>query len=162
MHCLHASTQRGWAVGMSTARPVPTLPDKPQPPSQTLHAQVRVNGPGGPIPMPGLLAKWYGEMGGTATLMGKPAPAIYEAAMSALDLSPKDVIAIGDSLEHDIAGAAAAGIDSLLIAGGIHAADLGVEPGARQGPVNVDRGALAQLCERHHASPTYVAGFLEW
>mmetsp|Transcript_8383 Transcript_8383/g.25318 ORF Transcript_8383/g.25318 Transcript_8383/m.25318 type:complete len:428 (-) Transcript_8383:263-1546(-) len=123
---------------------------------------VRVNGPGGPIPMPGLLAKWYGEMGGTATLMGKPAPAIYEAAMSALDLSPKDVIAIGDSLEHDIAGAAAAGIDSLLIAGGIHAADLGVEPGARQGPVNVDRGALAQLCERHHASPTYVAGFLEW
>ncbi len=38
-------------------------------------------------------------------LLGKPAPVIYEAAMQLLGLtSPGEVLAIGDSLEHDIAG----------------------------------------------------------
>ena len=39
-------------------------------------------------------------------LLGKPAQVIYQAAMQLLDLhDPKDLVAIGDSLEHDIAGA---------------------------------------------------------
>ena len=33
----------------------------------------------------------------------------------------------GDSLEHDVAGANNAGISSVFIAGGIHAAELGLE-----------------------------------
>lgn len=38
-------------------------------------------------------------------LLGKPAPAIYQAAMQLLDIDdPKQLVAIGDSLEHDIAG----------------------------------------------------------
>ena len=38
--------------------------------------------------------------------LGKPAPAIYDAAMQLLDVTdPKQVVAIGDSLIHDIAGA---------------------------------------------------------
>jgi len=38
-------------------------------------------------------------------LLGKPAPAIYEAAMEMLEVeNPKEVLAIGDSMEHDIAG----------------------------------------------------------
>jgi ribonucleotide monophosphatase NagD (HAD superfamily) len=36
------------------------------------------------------------------------------------------ILAIGDSLRTDIAGAAGAGIDSLLIAGGIHADEFGL------------------------------------
>lgn len=38
-------------------------------------------------------------------LLGKPAPAIYEVAMQMLEVeNPKEVLAIGDSMEHDIAG----------------------------------------------------------
>ena len=38
-------------------------------------------------------------------LLGKPASAIYEVAMEMLEVTdPKQVLAIGDSAEHDIAG----------------------------------------------------------
>jgi FMN phosphatase YigB (HAD superfamily) len=38
-------------------------------------------------------------------MLGKPSPVIYDAAMQLLDVSdPKQVVAIGDSLMHDIAG----------------------------------------------------------
>jgi len=38
-------------------------------------------------------------------LLGKPAPVIYEVAMEMLGVeNPKEVLAIGDSMEHDIAG----------------------------------------------------------
>ena len=37
--------------------------------------------------------------------LGKPAPAIYDAAMQLLEMTdPTQVVAIGDSLIHDIAG----------------------------------------------------------
>lgn len=71
--------------------------------------------------MPGALAQHYEQCGGTAWLMGKPAAAIYEIALRDLDLAPRDVLAIGDSIEHDVAGAHAAGIDALFITSGIHA-----------------------------------------
>jgi ribonucleotide monophosphatase NagD (HAD superfamily) len=41
---------------------------------------------------------------------------------------------VGDSLEHDIVGANAAGIDSIFVIGGIHAKDLGLKPTASDGP----------------------------
>ena len=37
-------------------------------------------------------------------LMGKPSPLIYEAAGRLLDLAPADLVAVGDSIEHDIGG----------------------------------------------------------
>ena len=38
-------------------------------------------------------------------LLGKPAPAIYKVAMEMLSAEdPQHVLAIGDSMEHDIAG----------------------------------------------------------
>ncbi|MEW5299865.1 MAG: hypothetical protein WDW38_010797 [Sanguina aurantia] len=79
------------------------------------------------ITMPGTLARQYSQAGGGPVIvMGKPGSIIYAACTSLLPdgLLPADVLAIGDSLEHDIAGAAAAGFDSLLIAGGIHAWEL--------------------------------------
>ena len=50
------------------------------------------------------LAQMYASMGGMVRLMGKPDAVIYEAAMRALGLAPGQVLAVGDSLEHDIAG----------------------------------------------------------
>ncbi|MFO7567775.1 MAG: HAD family hydrolase [Enhygromyxa sp.] len=46
----------------------------------------------------------------------KPAPAIFEATLRALELGPEQVMMIGDSPEQDIAGAAALGISTCWIA----------------------------------------------
>jgi ribonucleotide monophosphatase NagD (HAD superfamily) len=79
--------------------------------------------------MPGTLAKWYQAAGGEVHLMGKPAHIIYDAAFAELghQINRSQVLAIGDSLEHDIMGARMAGIDAVFVAGGIHAVEFGLE-----------------------------------
>jgi HAD superfamily hydrolase (TIGR01459 family) len=70
----------------------------------------------------GRIAEIYASMGGLVTYVGKPYPAIYEAALSAMGNPVKSrVICIGDSVEHDIAGAASAGLKCALVRTGIHA-----------------------------------------
>jgi HAD superfamily hydrolase (TIGR01459 family) len=112
--------------------------------------------------MPGTLARWYAEAGGEVHLMGKPAAIIYEGALEMLDLPAREIIAIGDSLEHDIAGAAAAGVNSLFIAGGIHAKELGVggpeAPGWGAGGAE-EEARLAALCEGFDAHPRYCTPY---
>jgi ribonucleotide monophosphatase NagD (HAD superfamily) len=39
------------------------------------------------------------------------------------------ILAVGDSLRTDIAGADAAGLDSLFVVAGIHATEFGISPG---------------------------------
>ena len=41
-------------------------------------------------------------------LLGKPASVIYETAMEMLGLPADQVLAVGDSIEHDVAGAQSA------------------------------------------------------
>jgi putative hydrolase of the HAD superfamily len=45
----------------------------------------------------------------------KPDPAIFEVALQRAGCAPADALAVGDSPEEDLAGAAAAGIPALLI-----------------------------------------------
>lgn len=45
----------------------------------------------------------------------KPAREIFAAALAALGVSPEQVLHVGDSLEEDVAGARAAGIEAMLI-----------------------------------------------
>jgi HAD superfamily hydrolase (TIGR01459 family) len=59
---------------------------------------------------PGQIAQRYETIGGTVRWHGKPHPGIYQACF-ALYPAARRIIGIGDSLHHDIAGAAAAGID---------------------------------------------------
>ena len=74
----------------------------------------------------GALAKWYEEAGGRVRWHGKPFRSVYDSCLRLLDIADRSrVLAVGDSLRTDIAGAARAGIDSLLIAGGIHAEEFG-------------------------------------
>jgi HAD superfamily hydrolase (TIGR01459 family) len=72
----------------------------------------------------GALAAWYEAQGGEVRWIGKPDRAIYRHALGMLGLAPDRVLAIGDSLRTDIAGAAAAGLDSVWVLGGIHAAEI--------------------------------------
>jgi HAD superfamily hydrolase (TIGR01459 family) len=70
----------------------------------------------------GALAVHYEEIGGEVRWHGKPYPSVYESTLRLLGIvDQRRVLAVGDSLRTDIAGANGAGIDSLLIAGqGIH------------------------------------------
>lgn len=72
----------------------------------------------------GALAAWYEQNGGDVRWIGKPDPAIYRSCLSMIGLPPDRVLAIGDSLRTDIAGARQAGIDSVWILGGIHAEEV--------------------------------------
>jgi len=70
----------------------------------------------------GALARWYEEAGGRVRWHGKPYPSVYETCLGLLGVEDRTkILAVGDSLRTDIAGAAGAGINSLLIAAGIHA-----------------------------------------
>ena len=120
-------------------------------------------------PMPGTLGNFYTQhCGGTTVCLGKPAKIIYDAALADLGVSRGDVVAVGDSLHHDICGAADAGIDSLFIARGIHEHDCdsaacGTLVDANGG-VNVD--AVGFLADEEGLAaeqrPTYVLDCLCW
>ena len=66
----------------------------------------------------------YQRLGGRVRWHGKPYPSVYDSCLGLLGIADRRrILAIGDNLRTDIAGAAGAGIDSLFIAGGIHAAE---------------------------------------
>jgi HAD superfamily hydrolase (TIGR01459 family) len=74
----------------------------------------------------GAIAELYRELGGEVIFYGKPHRPIYERAM---ELAAKNrgrspelgkVLAIGDSVRTDLAGARAFGIDCLFVTRGIH------------------------------------------
>ena len=68
----------------------------------------------------GALAERYQQMGGAVRSLGKPDPAIYAPVMEMLGTAKSRTLAVGDALRTDIAGAAAAGVDSCWVLGGIH------------------------------------------
>ncbi|WP_457583852.1 TIGR01459 family HAD-type hydrolase [Ensifer canadensis] len=68
----------------------------------------------------GRIAELYEELGGTVRWIGKPFADIYDFALDFVGHpDPSRVCAIGDSIEHDIAGAAGAGLGSVLVTTGI-------------------------------------------
>ncbi|WP_288196782.1 TIGR01459 family HAD-type hydrolase [uncultured Pleomorphomonas sp.] len=79
----------------------------------------------------GALAQLYVELGGDATIIGKPYKPVYDAALAAIDralgrpVEKSRVLAIGDGLPTDIRGAWNQGIDVLMVTAGIHGADFG-------------------------------------
>lgn len=72
----------------------------------------------------GALALRYQELGGDVRALGKPDPAIYQPALQQLGLPPERVLAVGDSLRTDIAGAAGVDLASCWVLDGIHGASL--------------------------------------
>jgi HAD superfamily hydrolase (TIGR01459 family) len=72
----------------------------------------------------GSLAVRYQELGGDVRSLGKPDPAIYQPVLEQLDLPAQDVLAVGDSLRTDIAGAAGVDLSACWVLDGIHGAAL--------------------------------------
>ncbi len=79
------------------------------------------------IPCAGSLAALYEELGGQTVYFGKPHKLIYDAAFAALKraCAKEDILAVGDGLQTDIAGARRAGLATLFIASGVARADAG-------------------------------------
>lgn len=97
----------------------------------------------------GWVATHYAGLGGTVTYVGKPHPEIYRRSFALLGHPPKEkILAIGDNLHTDIAGANHQGIDSLLITGGILTSEQGHQP---------DAAELQTAIARAGAQPTHVS-----
>jgi HAD superfamily hydrolase (TIGR01459 family) len=75
----------------------------------------------------GAIAELYRELGGEVIFYGKPHRPIYDRAMAIAGqhrnaaIALNRVLAIGDSVRTDLAGAQAFGIDCLFVTRGIHA-----------------------------------------
>jgi HAD superfamily hydrolase (TIGR01459 family) len=75
-------------------------------------------------PCAGALADVYAALDGEVVWYGKPHRTIYEHALRLGGNPPvQEVLAIGDSLQTDILGAARIGIDAVFVSGGIHAGE---------------------------------------
>ena len=106
----------------------------------------------------GALASLYTEMGGESLYFGKPHPPIYDLARRRLaELGPQvsddRILAIGDGVLTDIAGAMGEDIDSLFISGGLAAEETKTND-------QPDADALNDYLEKEKSSPTYTIGHL--
>lgn len=106
----------------------------------------------------GALADNYAALGGEVLNAGKPHPPIYarareliaQARGSAVDRAR--VLAIGDGIKTDIAGAAAAGLRVVFIASALHV----------EGGTGLDETTLARLFAGHPAPPIAAMTGLAW
>lgn len=109
----------------------------------------------------GAIADLYKEMGGSVLYTGKPHRPIYDEALAKIaeirgGAAPLSrVLAIGDSVRTDLAGAAGIGIDCLFVTGGIHAKEIG--RGSGQNPA-----VLAAMFADAGVSPAAVTPRLVW
>ena len=107
----------------------------------------------------GALAKTYGEMGGEVIYTGKPHPPIYALARERLtevagDTPDSAILAVGDGVRTDIAGAIAEGLDSVFVASGLH-----VEMDESDA---LDRAAIAALFADRPKKPLAAMKRLRW
>ena len=106
----------------------------------------------------GALAARYEALGAPVRYHGKPHLSIYETCFQVLKDIPRErIAAVGDSLRTDIAGAQAAGIDGILIAGGIHADSLRIKEGERPSPEK-----LARLFAADEQQPVATLPVFRW
>lgn len=71
----------------------------------------------------GAVAKRYEEFGGVVRYIGKPFPPVIRYAQTLFkDVLPSTTVIIGDSLPQDIMGGVNCGIDTCLVATGVHSA----------------------------------------
>jgi HAD superfamily hydrolase (TIGR01459 family) len=109
----------------------------------------------------GAVADLYASLGGEVLYAGKPHRPIYETALAKAAAARGQppalarVLAIGDSVRTDLAGATAFGIDCLFVTAGIHAEELG----GRETP---DAGLLASIFADAGTYPKAVTRRLVW
>ncbi|WP_206453632.1 TIGR01459 family HAD-type hydrolase [Aurantimonas marina] len=115
--------------------------------------------PGGKLVVaPGALAARYEAAGGRVIWYGKPHARVFEATAEALGNPQHDrILMVGDSLQHDVAGASAAGWRTLFVRDGLHAQSLADKRGG-----DLD-AQIEKLASKDGAPlPDYTIGMLQW
>jgi len=113
----------------------------------------------------GALAAIYEKLGGTVLYAGKPYAPIYALALKIIsDLAGRtvtkdEVLAIGDGVNTDIAGAAGFGIDAIFVASGLH---VPANSGGEAGPETLDERHLAELFADAKRRPLGAMRALAW
>ncbi len=97
----------------------------------------------------GVIAADYERLGGEVKYFGKPFADTYKYCLQSLKPIAKNrVLAIGDGIATDIAGAVGFGLDAVLVTGGII---------KKESPA-----AVEVLCKELNAMPKYVMPALAW
>jgi HAD superfamily hydrolase (TIGR01459 family) len=103
----------------------------------------------GPVPAPGAIAELYAALGGPVRWIGKPHAEIYRAALAlAGNPPPARVLALGDSIEHDILGAAGLGIATALVRTGVLA--------------GIGLAEISARCTAARCAPDWILPQLKW
>ncbi len=108
----------------------------------------------------GAFAEYYEAGGGDVFWHGKPYAPIYKTLFAELGggaIDPERTLGLGDGLNTDVAGAAAAGIKSALLTGGVHKPELKIN---WRGKPNGK--ALSLLIEGAAAKPDHVLRRFAW
>lgn len=109
----------------------------------------------------GALAAEYEKLGGEVVYTGKPYQPIYERTLARISelknvsVSRSKILCIGDGLKTDMAGAAAAGMDSLFVASALH-----VQGSSEDG--DLDPAVVAQLFRGITPLPVAALKNLRW
>jgi len=108
----------------------------------------------------GALAQSYTEVGGEVIYTGKPHPPIYALARERLaeiagQTPDRAILAIGDGVRTDIAGAQAEGLDSVFVASGLHVQGM-------TGNDTLDRAEIAALFSSTAQKPLAAMKRLRW
>jgi HAD superfamily hydrolase (TIGR01459 family) len=107
---------------------------------------------------PGAVARHYEGLGGRVFYVGKPHRPIYQLVLEALgNPAESSIVAIGDSIEHDIAGAAGMVLDTALVMSGIHGSGFDLE-----GQLEANHAALAQLEAEFGVRPRWLLPRFRW
>jgi HAD superfamily hydrolase (TIGR01459 family) len=121
----------------------------------------RVVTPDGLAIGPGMIARRYEDFGGVVSYIGKPHKPIFQHCIKLLqekNMYPGDTVMIGDTMAHDIMGAAAVEIDTCLVKCGLH---WGAFKEARN-LADVDKALNVLILQYHNIRPTYLVGMLNW
>ncbi|CAO3630364.1 unnamed protein product [Mucor hiemalis] len=116
---------------------------------------------------PGYIGKMYEEMGGRVLYFGKPFKSIYDylvankakSSIKGNEIKPSSrIVCIGDNVATDVKGATEAGLDVVMILGGVHWEDL-------KDAKNDDemKSRVKELCvEFNSPEPTYLMPLLKY
>jgi HAD superfamily hydrolase (TIGR01459 family) len=113
----------------------------------------------------GALAAIYEKLGGSVLYAGKPYAPIYELALETISslaersVARNEVLAIGDGVNTDIAGAAGLGIDAVFVASGLH---MPSNSGGEVGEETLDERHLAELFVDAKRRPLGAMRALAW
>lgn len=108
-----------------------------------------------------MLALKYKDFGGVVHFIGKPHKLIFDYCKKGFlqkEIYPGDMVMIGDTMAHDIAGGAFANIDTALVKTGLH--HLAFR--RADGPAETDRILNIMIAQNNNVRPGFLIDRFQW